>query len=1097
MSRYRSGRLFQQFIGVTSYTEERLVLDVIGNARISGILTVPQLYVTGTAGEITGDLSARNLNIIGISTLGGPLSIGNTYGSNGQFLKSTGNGLEWASFPQVRSASTFTATAGQTDFIFSYNVNYVDVFVNGVKLALSEYTATTGSIVVLNTGCFAGDLVEIISYNATSIGGTGNTGGSGGGAGINTLGRSYFNNILATGIVTAAQFVGPVNGNSTGLSGNPDINVNNINSTGRIVGSASSNVIPFYYDHLGQLPSSSTYHGAFAHVHSTGRAYFAHAGWNELVNREANGVVGTGTESYNVGIVTGLKFYGDGSNLSGVVAAGTGVVVQEEGNNVGTAQTINFVGAAYTASVADGVATIDLGSHYSSISGLATIATNAQGLIGSPNIDVRGVSATGVDVTGIVTSTGLDINGDVNISGIITANAFSGIASQALEVDVTSNNFTDETCYITFVDGASGYQGLESDTGLTFNPAASALTASVFNGQLNGNATTATTATDAQNLVGTPDINVRRVVADSVQVATAVTATAFYGNLVGSIQGGTINAYSATFASDVSIGGTLTYEDVRNVDSVGLITARSGIVIGPSVGIAATITDTGNGTFAGIVSATSFVGDGSQLTGIAAGANVSISDNAPSGPVIGDLWWKSDEGILKVYYTDNDSSQWVDASPGGGGGGSGSGSSTTIISPVAYAVVSANTAGTGTGMSWGAYNTGTYQMVFTFDTAQPDTNYYVHTNREQFATHNIEIISKTTTGFTTKWTNSDGSDLAPSIFKGVLIVYASTPTISVGGSGGGGITNIIEDASPQLGSDLDANNYSIYNAGIVTATHFFGGGLGIGINTAGGNAGYGITTIDFRGAGISTVTTPDAGISTVFIEGGGGANVTTSDAAPTSPQDGDLWWNSSVGALKVYYDDGDSQQWVDAAGTQGALSGSYEYDMYSLSGQTNANAYLNSTIGSGALFGGSWSRPGAPFAKQGNGISESSGVFSFPSIGFYKIKSNLNFETTTNSATQWEAKVNLEYSSDGGANWTKISQWYKQMQGNANDPAVHSENPILDFALNISDIAQEKVRLTITSSGKSVRIMNYNIGGANYTGAPPMSTISFEKVIQS
>ena len=171
--------------------------------------------------------------------------------------------------------------------------------------------------------------------------------------------------------------------------------------------------------------------------------------------------------------------------------------------------------------------------------------------------------------------------------------------------------------------------------------------------------------------------------------------------------------------------------------------------------------------------------------------------------------------------------------------------------------------------------------------------------------------------------------------------------------------------------------------------------------------------------------------------------------------------------------------------------------MYSLSGQTTSNAMSDTTIGSGALFGGSWSRPGAPFAKQGDGISESSGVFSFPSIGFYKIKSNLNFETTTTSATQWEAKVNLEYSSDGGANWTKISQWYKQMQGNANDPAVQSENPILDFALNISDITQEKVRLTITSSGKSVRLMNYNIGGANYTSAPPMSTISFEKSIQS
>ena len=35
----------------------------------------------------------------------------------------------------------------------------------------------------------------------------------------------------------------------------------------------------------------------------------------------------------------------------------------------------------------------------------------------------------------------------------------------------------------------------------------------------------------------------------------------------------------ATFAGDVSIGGTLTYEDVTNIDSVGLVTARDGIFI--------------------------------------------------------------------------------------------------------------------------------------------------------------------------------------------------------------------------------------------------------------------------------------------------------------------------------------------------------------------------------------------------------------------------------------------------------------------------------------------------------------------------------------
>ena len=47
--------------------------------------------------------------------------------------------------------------------------------------------------------------------------------------------------------------------------------------------------------------------------------------------------------------------------------------------------------------------------------------------------------------------------------------------------------------------------------------------------------------------------------------------------------------------------------------------------------------------------------------------------------------------------------------------------------------------------------------------------------------------------------------------------------------------------------------------------------------------------------------------------GGGGATVTTDDAAPTSPSDGDLWWKSDEGRLKVYYQDTDSSQWVDAS----------------------------------------------------------------------------------------------------------------------------------------------------------------------------------------
>jgi len=72
-----------------------------------------------------------------------------------------------------------------------------------------------------------------------------------------------------------------------------------------------------------------------------------------------------------------------------------------------------------------------------------------------------------------------------------------------------------------------------------------------------------------------------------------------------------------TIGGPVSIAGTLTYEDVTNVDSVGLITARDGIVVGSGI----TLSKDGDGFFTGIVSATTFSGafsgDGSALTGVA------------------------------------------------------------------------------------------------------------------------------------------------------------------------------------------------------------------------------------------------------------------------------------------------------------------------------------------------------------------------------------------------------------------------------------------------------------------------------------------------
>ena len=75
--------------------------------------------------------------------------------------------------------------------------------------------------------------------------------------------------------------------------------------------------------------------------------------------------------------------------------------------------------------------------------------------------------------------------------------------------------------------------------------------------------------------------------------------------------GGAINAPSginvtgvSTFSGNVSVGGTLTYEDVTNVDSVGIITAQSGIRVGSGQSISPV-----SGTI-------TYYGDGSKLTGV-------------------------------------------------------------------------------------------------------------------------------------------------------------------------------------------------------------------------------------------------------------------------------------------------------------------------------------------------------------------------------------------------------------------------------------------------------------------------------------------------
>ena len=69
--------------------------------------------------------------------------------------------------------NVYTATGGQTSFSSTYDVGFVDVYLNGVKLiAGTDFTATDGLSVVLATGATAGDTVDIVAYGAFNIANT-------------------------------------------------------------------------------------------------------------------------------------------------------------------------------------------------------------------------------------------------------------------------------------------------------------------------------------------------------------------------------------------------------------------------------------------------------------------------------------------------------------------------------------------------------------------------------------------------------------------------------------------------------------------------------------------------------------------------------------------------------------------------------------------------------------------------------------------------------------------------------------------------------------------------------------------------------------
>jgi len=90
-------------------------------------------------------------------------------------ISSTGGGGGTATIAGLTNYS-YTATAAQTTFSATYQAPYVDVFINGVRMSPSDYTATSGTEIVLAVAANAGDTVDLVVYTI----------GSGGSGGITT-----------------------------------------------------------------------------------------------------------------------------------------------------------------------------------------------------------------------------------------------------------------------------------------------------------------------------------------------------------------------------------------------------------------------------------------------------------------------------------------------------------------------------------------------------------------------------------------------------------------------------------------------------------------------------------------------------------------------------------------------------------------------------------------------------------------------------------------------------------------------------------------------------------------------------------------------